>query len=154
MGGKMGKHYGYSRTRLYYIYQSMKNRCYNTKCKYFYNYGGRKITICEEWQDIRNFIVWALNSGYQDDLTIERIDNNKGYCPENCRWATMKEQARNRRNSRIIKGKTIAEWAEISGVNYKTLFANIKNGLNLECAIEKARNNRKRRRTKSELLSR
>lgn len=89
-------------SRLYTIWCGMKERSTNsnTKCSQYYC---NKIEdcICEEWKDYKNFKKWAINNGYRDDLTIDRIDSNKGYCPENCRWATWKEQAQNKKKKLI-----------------------------------------------------
>lgn len=111
--------------RLYGIWVNMKTRCYNPNVsranKYYLNKG---ISICNEWKDdYIAFQRWAFANGYNDNLTIDRIDSNGDYCPENCRWATMKEQCRNRSNTRwlTINGekKTVKEWAERINKSYK-----------------------------------
>ena len=89
--------HGMRGSRLYRIWVCMHNRCYR-KCYHAYNhYGGRGITICDEWHDFQAFQYWAIENGYNDDLSIDRIDNDKGYYPDNCRWVTMEEQNRNKR---------------------------------------------------------
>ena len=114
--------HGQSETRLYYIWSSMKSRCLNINNKSFQNYGGRGIRVCEEWlQSFEAFATWAHENGYADNLTIDRVDNDKDYTPDNCRWVDRTTQSRNRRNNRFLtyKGqtKTLGEWGEEVGIN-------------------------------------
>jgi hypothetical protein len=117
----------------------MRNRCYEPKNNRFYRYGARGITVCEDWlESFENFRDWALANGYSDEKSIDRIDNNGNYCPENCKWSTQKDQARNRRTSCVVYGKTIAEWAELLKVDYNLLRQRIsRDGLSLEEALAK-----------------
>lgn len=113
-------------TRIYNIYQGMKNRCYTKSNIEYKNYGGRKISVCKEWlEDFTNFYNWAMKNGYKDNLTIDRINVNKNYEPTNCRWVTMKVQQNNRRDNRkvLYKGKkyTIAELSDYIKIPYATL---------------------------------
>jgi len=95
--------HGQSRTRLYRCWQDMKTRC-NCKANKFYNrYGGRGITYCDEWETFIPFWNWAIASGYRDDLTLDRIDNDGNYSPSNCKWSTQHEQSMNKTH---IKGST------------------------------------------------
>jgi hypothetical protein len=89
--------HGYSNGKLYNVWRSIKDRCNNIRSKAWKYYGGRGIKVCEEWNQPEAFIEWAVTNGYKDGLTIDRIDNNKGYEPSNCRWVDMKTQNRNHR---------------------------------------------------------
>lgn len=115
-----------TKTRLHRIWAGIKARCYNTNIAQYKNWGGRGITVCEEWKDsYETFRDWALANGYQENLTIDRINNDKGYSPDNCRWATQKQQSNNKRNNTLItfnnETHTISEWAEIIGVKSRTI---------------------------------
>jgi hypothetical protein len=132
----------------------MKTRCYNQKDPRYKNYGVRGITICEEWlcsERVKGlkggltkgwsaFKTWAEENGYSDELTIDRIDNNKGYSPENCRWVTMKAQTNNRRNNKYIfyKGRTqtLAQWCEELQLNRNTVVSRLRANWSTEKAFE------------------
>ena len=116
--------HGGTKTRLFTIWQNMKRRCYNQNYKFYEYYGGRGITICDEWlNDFVSFRDWAVSAGYNDTLTIDRIDSDGNYEPSNCRWISRKAQVNNCRSNRVyeINGerKTIAEWCEIYGVPHE-----------------------------------
>lgn len=130
-------------TRIHSIWKAMKDRCFREKCRAYHNYGGRGITICDEWlgeNGFLNFYNWAMDSGYRDDLTIDRIDVNGNYCPENCRWATRKEQGNNTRKNHFVthdgKTMTISQWADHLGVKPSLIMQRLKRGWTDDEAIE------------------
>lgn len=134
--------HGKSGTRIYRIWKHIKGRCQNPQDENYKNYGGRGITVCDEWAtDFMAFYDWAISNGYSEDLTIDRIDNSKGYSPENCRWTDMKTQANNTRwNHKITyKGetKTLSEWADFLGIKSNTLNYRLRRGWNVERAFSK-----------------
>lgn len=116
------KKHGKYNTRLNIIWCKMKQRCYNKNNDAYKNYGGRGIVICEEWvNDFMNFYSWAIDNGYSDSLTLDRINNNGNYEPDNCRWATLLEQHNNTRRNHYIEYKgethTISEWSRLLNVS-------------------------------------
>lgn len=134
------KTHGMTNTRLYRIWSGMKDRCMNPNSKYKKRYHDRGITICQEWlDDFMNFYNWAMANGYSDALTLDRIDNNKNYSPDNCRWATYKEQANNKDNNVFLlfndEMKTISEWGEELGIKDGTIRARLNRGWSVEDAL-------------------
>jgi len=119
------KHNG-SKTKLYKIWSGMRRRCFDKNNPAYKNYGGRGITICEEWNDFAIFREWSLANGYKDNLSIDRINNGEGYNPNNCRWATRKEQANNTRKNKIIEinneTHTLSQWAEIKKLDLNVVW--------------------------------
>lgn len=123
---KLNKSHGKSKTKLYKIFSGMKARCYRKSCPNYNRYGGRGIIICKEWLDsFENFYNWSISNGYKSGLSIDRIDNDKGYSPDNCRWVSAKEQANNTRSTVFLtyKGETksASEWSEITGIRQATI---------------------------------
>ena len=119
--------HGMTNTRLFHIWQGIKNRCYNKNFEHYKHYGERGITTCKEWKnDFVKFYNWSMANGYKDDLTIDRINVNGNYEPSNCRWATKLQQQRNTTRLRKITYKNethcISEWADILGLEYNTLY--------------------------------
>lgn len=126
--------------RIYRIWNGMIGRCERKSSINYENYGGRGIKICDEWHNFNVFYDWAINNGYSDDLTIDRIDVNGNYEPSNCRWATYHEQNLNRRSNALItyngETKTISEWSEAKNINYSMLRNRLYSGMTPEEAIE------------------
>lgn len=135
--------HGESNTRLYNVWSDMKKRCYNTKNVDYKNYGGRGISVCDEWMDFQNFYDWAIANGYDEtaprgQCTIDRINVDGNYEPKNCRWVDRYIQMNNKRNNRILtyngESHTLAEWCEIVNIPYNCL----KSRLNkLHWSVEK-----------------
>lgn len=126
--------------RLYNIYYGMKDRCCNKKNKAYKRYGERGVTICDEWlSNFETFYDWSMSHGYNDTLTIDRIDNNKGYSPDNCRWVDRKTQQRNRRTAIniTIDGETrcLSEWCELLNVSYNKVWKRLHRGWNIKKAL-------------------
>lgn len=127
----------------YGSYRSMMERCYRKTAKNYKFYGGRGIEVCDEWHDPSIFGKWANESGYKKGLWLDRIDTNGNYCPENCRWATAKEQGNNTRSCRKItykgKTKTMRGWEEEMGLSKGVIYWRLKHGWSEKEAIETKR---------------
>ena len=139
--GRYVKH-GYSHTRIDHIYKSMVDRCENPKSYNYHKYGAKGIRVCEEWKtDKKTFFEWAFTHGYTKDLTIDRIDPLKGYCPDNCRWTTYQEQNNHRSSNHFIEvdgeKHTIADWSRISGIHQSTIWQRLHKGWNPKDAVFK-----------------
>ena len=129
-------------SKLYSVWVNMRNRCFNSNNKSFVYYGGRGISVCDEWNEFLNFEKWAIQNGFEENLTLDRIDVNGNYEPENCRWISQKEQMRNTRANHLLTyngyTKTMADWAEITGIPYSTLKQRInKYNYSVEKALTK-----------------
>ncbi len=124
--------HGMYKTILYKRWVAIKQRCYNPKNSRYNRYGSLGVYMCDEWKNFINFYTWAVNNGYTDALTIDRIDNKGPYSPENCRFISNNVQQLNKSNSRIITieniSKTVKEWCEQYGINRNTFTWRINNG--------------------------
>ncbi|PZM86336.1 hypothetical protein DLH72_01205 [Candidatus Gracilibacteria bacterium] len=128
--------HGLTKTKIWYIWCSMKGRCNNPNNKDYKRYGGRGIKYDKKWEDFLGFYS-DMGETYKDGLELDRIDNNGNYCKENCRWTTRKTQNRNSSNCRYYKGKCISEWCEELGLNYSTVRSRINQS---KWSIKKALN--------------
>lgn len=130
------------KTRLYNIWNNIKERCYGVNCKDYPDYGSRGISVCDEWRNnYLSFKQWAIENGYNDSMSIDRIDVNGDYEPSNCRWATNIVQANNKRNSRFVEFRgethTLSEWSRIKHINVNTLYSRLTKGWGAEMALTK-----------------
>lgn len=127
-------------SKLYYVWVKMKQRCYKEYDKGYKWYGQRGIKMCDEWKkDFQSFYTWAIDNGYKEGLSIDRINNDGNYEPNNCRWVTMKTQLRNTRHNAYytINNEThcLSEWCEILDVKYNTVQARLRYGWTIEQAL-------------------
>lgn len=128
--GKMNRKHGLSEDRAYWVWAKIKSRCYNPNAREYPNYGGRGIKMCDEWLDPQKFIEWCYESGYDNtapkgQCTLDRIDVDGNYEPNNCRWLNNQEQQNNRRDNRKFEHNgrvlTVAEWAREFNVSYSSM---------------------------------
>ncbi len=127
------------RARIYTAWNNMRQRCYNEGRRDYQWYGARGITVCPEWESFPAFMAWAVANGYDDHLTLDRINTNGPYSPDNCRWATRKEQANNRRTSRMLtlNGRTqsMQQWADEIQMDTSTIWRRLHSGWPVERAL-------------------
>ena len=136
---KASTKHGMCKTRLYRIWCNMKTRTGNNKHKHYKYYGGKGIAVCSEWIEFKGFMEWALNNGYSEKMTLDRIDQDGDYEANNCRFITMKQQSRNKKNNRMVtydgKTKCLADWAKELGLGQTTLRHRLLNGWDVEKAF-------------------
>jgi len=148
--GRFAKKHGKRYSNLYKVWEGLRRRCNDPNALYYKNYGGRGISVCSEWNnDFLSFYNWAKENGYKEGLTIDRIDNNGNYEPFNCRWATPKEQANNRRNTPIVTlngvTKTSREWDQYFGLRAGTVNQRMCRGMAADKALQSRMPNHKTR---------
>ena len=135
--GRFVRKYTKEERVLYAVWCSMKSRCYNPNNRCYKDYGGRGISICKEWKsDYMAFYNWSIKNGYKPGLSIDRINTNGNYCPENCRWATMAQQNRNYSRNHMIEyngeTKCLSDWADLFGIKRETVLFRLRQGKPLE----------------------
>lgn len=145
--GCLIKTHGKSHSKLYDKFISMKRRCYDAKRKDYQYYGARGIQVCDEWlNDFQAFYDWAINNGYRDGLTIDRINNDGNYEPSNCRWATMEQQNNNTRLTKHIKysnyNYSISQWGRILNIDSSTISKRLKDNWDIEKLLTKRTDNK------------
>ena len=138
--GTFAVSHGMKHHPLYRVWCGMKERCNNPHNKSYKNYGGKGIRVCAEWEESFSvFYGWAMENGYKNGLTIDRMNCREGYSPDNCRWATVSQQNRNysRNHNITYNGEThcVKEWSEITGVKAATILFRIKSGKTLDEAF-------------------
>lgn len=140
--GNASRTHGMTNTRLYRIWCNMKNRCTNPRATQYYAYGARGITICESWLDSFEIFLHDMGPSYGDGLTLDRIDNNGPYSPENCHWVDLEYQANNKRNNRMIiigtESHTAAEWSRLTGINSYTIRSRLQRGWTPDRALSQS----------------
>lgn len=132
LASKRFKKHGMCKSRLYSILTDMKSRCFNKNNKRYNDWGGRGITICDEWlENPEKFILWANENGYSDKLTIERIDNDKNYCPDNCKWADYSEQNINKRISKNNTSGYVGVYFDVKNSVWRAQLSHKKKKVNI-----------------------
>lgn len=121
------------------VWQMMKRRCFYPDYPKYVSYGARGITMCKEWLNFKNFMEWSLTNGYEVGLSIDRIDNDKDYCPQNCRWVDRYVQQNNMRSNRFLEMNgekhTVSEWARITHINRRNIYYRLNKGWSTERAL-------------------
>lgn len=134
--------------RLYRIWSNMLSRCSNPNKPDYKYYGAKGISVTEEWTDYMYFEEWAMNNGYKDELTLDRIDSNGNYCPENCRWITIKEQQNNKKNNHLLtfnnETHTISEWSDILDMDKFLIKDRLLAGWSVEEALTKPKQHQRK----------
>ena len=140
--------------RIQRIWWCMMQRCYKPKSRSYKWYGAKGITVCDEWKDFKAFEAWALSAGYENNLSIERIDNSKGYSPDNCKWIPLCEQSKHRTNNHYItmngETKTLSDWSRHLNIKKTTLSLRLIRGWDEKRALSQPTAKRQYRQERKE----